>query len=84
MRPTAAASGKYNPRSNSLTEARVMTKIARNKYFQNTLTRQSAPLNCQPLVRSTMRTSLRFCVRSASPAADSARVPTRRGRCKGC
>lgn len=51
MRPTAAVSGKYNPRSNSLTEARVMTKIARNKYFQNTLTRQSAPLNCQPLVR---------------------------------
>ena len=50
MRPTAAVSGKYNPRSNSLTEARVMTKIARNKYFQNTLTRQSVPLNCQPLV----------------------------------
>lgn len=52
MRPTAACHGKYNPRSNALTEARVMTKIARNKYFQNALARQGAPLNCQPLVRS--------------------------------
>lgn len=51
MRPTGVASGKYNPRSNSLAEGRVMTKIARNKYFQNTLTRQSAPLDCKPLVR---------------------------------
>ncbi len=29
-------------------------KIARNKYFQKTITRQAAPLNCQPLVQALM------------------------------
>lgn len=50
MKPTIPLAGKYNPRRVS-EEARMMVGMTRSSYFQNTITRQNAPTNCNGLVR---------------------------------